>query len=194
MTLVINVCACGHGPGDHASTGHVGEITGHCKICGPGGCFEFIPQPLTEPKETTMSEVGTKAQVNGEWLDHWDLGVMQHTALRKRCESDPTTAAYSIIGASECDEGKVGAWGMFLQKQFQGLCRGIIPGKSLAEMTQWHLQHFAHGTPLASPFDIKRVDRDKMLDREIKLYYALEALFRMYSADDWQGQLSYLFE
>ena len=114
-----------------------------------------------------------------EVLEIEDVGAAVHTALRKLCDSTPTTIAYCIISAME------DGWAYYLRAVRRTL---------KADNT-----HTLSWEPLSVAFQVgdegtgwDEKDFRGLKPREVSLVNALHAVFRLFDECDWGGFSSYV--
>ncbi len=98
------------------------------------------------------------------------LGSALHTALRKGCDSHPTTIAYNLIGSDEYND----IWNAYLDSAWNQLV-------SIDRIAQAPAALKLAATALEWPLGGKR-----------NLTMALKVAFDMFSEEDWTGFACYL--
>ena len=112
-------------------------------------------------------------------LDNDDVAIYLHTALRKCCDSDPTTIAYNIIRAM-----RGGTWMIFVDWCCEKWREDeVIQFKNIAQ--EWMENFYDY---------VDRETRDKLHEGEWPLLIALSITFRLFEEYDWGGFTSFIEE
>lgn len=140
---------------------------------------DYFPDGNGFEKETTVKKDEKKKHVWRAYVEPVDLAAPLHTALRKCCDSKPTSALWNLIYV--CDDG----WGWYLEQFHKRLKKaeteeGVIRAAKKA----------ATCTDLSTAEGEYEVVPDGMRHE----VYGLLCVMAMFDEHDWAGFISFIVE
>ncbi len=119
--------------------------------------------------------------------------LAMHTALRKACDSAPTTALWNMIHLCESPTGQLTPWAFYGQRVAELLNAGEPPARAVrfAEHGRWTDAYLDEMLKMrrASP------QPGTALESNLRHWlYAISGVLRCFESHDWDGMGAYLAE
>jgi hypothetical protein len=119
-------------------------------------------------------------------LDHRDIGCYIHTALRKACDSTPTSLVYNLIHASD------GEWSLYLKY----LTKFLDENKEEMVDQTIGVRYLCAIDTLSDLIGDYYPTNEELKGDGINasLYMSIALGFKLFDDRDWQGALCYIVE
>lgn len=121
-----------------------------------------------------------------------DVCVLMHTALRKACDSKPTTAAYLLIHMIENRTGHVNPWPLLGKMLAEQIAEDHDPELVLVQIIGDGRSNSPWEREWTRMEDLATGDHRLRSDEYRRWLDATISVFALFSAEDWRGMVEFL--